>query len=131
MIDINAQCLHGSPYQSSSHSVCSNTELRNSSSSSSSVFDRRSSVNQIKNASIIIQHRNRDFHTPSVIISNDQSHSLLNAPKPSLKISQDNILFMKKDHLIKLNCESQINANLKLLPGLVQFSTRINSSSKI
>ncbi|CAH8525334.1 unnamed protein product [Heterobilharzia americana] len=118
MMNINAQYLPGSPSQTSSHPVCLLRESKNSSSSPSSSSsaaaasassERRSSIDRIRNASLG-KHKNEHFHSPTVF-SNGQSCSILNAPKPSLEISEDNILFGKKQYSVQLNREPQNSVN--------------------
>ncbi|KAH9580803.1 E3 ubiquitin-protein ligase MARCHF3 [Schistosoma haematobium] len=113
-MDITNSCITISPYQSTSHSVCLNNVQ----------LSTKRKYPSIKNTSII-RHKNKQYLSPKLTKSNsilrsfhhhhhhqdqDQDHDhydsydqyVPNAPRPSLKLNEDNILFVKRQNLSKI-----------------------------
>ncbi|XP_018646269.1 membrane associated ring finger 1,8, putative [Schistosoma mansoni] len=85
---------------------------------------RYSTIYPIKNT-LLIHHKDKQYTSPKInklkcaprSFNNDPDHQddhndeyVLNAPRPSLKFNEDNILFVKKENLSKFN-EELLNEN--------------------
>ncbi|CAH8616929.1 unnamed protein product [Schistosoma rodhaini] len=118
-MNIPNPCITISPYQSTSHSVYLNKNNIKISS-----IRRYSAIYPIKNT-LLIHHKDKQYKSPKInklkciprSFNNDPDHQddhndeyVLNAPRPSLKFNEDNILFVKKENLSKFN-EELLNEN--------------------
>ncbi|CAH8607694.1 unnamed protein product [Schistosoma rodhaini] len=118
-MNITNPCITISPYQSTSHSVYLNKNNIKISS-----IRRYSTIYPIKNT-LLIHHKDKQYTSPKInklkcaprSFNNDPDHQddhndeyVLNAPRPSLKFNEDNILFVKKENLSKFN-EELLNEN--------------------